>query len=406
MSDPDRFDPRPDMSTPSLEDTVDQSPHGDANPKVDVHQYAELITPARVAEHLARQRRGPGLPFRLMNTWRGRGRPALPRFAHIVAVGCQDMQRAVAHPLSEEELGAIVQHFAVGANILSAGEIVGWAVPVALITMTGGGLRTIRVPFYTPRVVFHQYPPRPAFVRKMGWAYGGVKGAAKVTVIRSWIPWLGLQGGRLLIYKWATGIAVNAFFQSFFGMRTFAHIKADERLSKVKKELTDRATRKREEMVRSARGVAVGSEASPRQRDEGPPSAGADGWRRRRRGVDDLAPATEMATPDGSEFHNKGAEGSNTAGQFGRDDAGSKKPREDAASSAWGADPIVQNLLDDDDASPVAPSARSQLLTRAQGRQATPKPQGRGDDVSTSAWDQVRRQAQEDSEKKSQGSDS
>ena len=211
-------------------------------------------------------------------------------------------------------------------------------------------------------------------------------------------------------------------FQAYSHTRTVAVMLSDKRLAN----LTEEWANKRQSAGHGQRHVdpglqqREGRDISPRA-DTGDGSGGD---------ADEMRPMKDLVSFDGSESQDGSKRGTGMEAQAGeanqslrrrselatqpkeaggmwagRPNTGNRQ--EEAASAAWDNDSTVQGIIDDD-ASPVAPTARqpTQTVLRQQRSRARQQTRPVDEDSSVPAWERVRQKAQEDVNRRNQESGS
>ncbi|KAL2110246.1 hypothetical protein VUR80DRAFT_1434 [Thermomyces stellatus] len=281
-------------------------------------------------------------------------------------------------PLTDEEIGALTDHWGASANVALTAKPAAFA--IALFLAWRGRAR-FRFPFWQPKWVNTGPDVFPNFSNPL--LHGR----------NARFAW---HTSRLTAYGLLCHYFVTPFFLSYAGVRATVSISSDPRLQEaVKESVKDLQAQKRINHMQRRTG-RIPTQFPPQeqggQADQSGTASGSGGWGDQ----DDASPqnpryqGNDLQNWDGPRGDSTGIS-PQTPRTYGtlRPQQQTPPPSSPSENPAWGDDPILQEL---DDASPVAPAAQAQDAPKRPQRQTRRPPPPSEDGVS--AWDRIREQAQ------------
>lgn len=279
-------------------------------------------------------------------------------------------------PLTDDEVGALTDHWGTSANVALVGKPAAFAVALFLAWRGRG---RFRFPFWQPKWVNTSPDVFPNFMNPL------LQGRP------ARFAW---HTGRLFSYTLLCSWVVTPLFLSYAGVRATVSISSDPRLQEaIKESVKDLKAQKTINHMQKRAGKAPTQ--FPPQEQGGQPGQSATGatgggWE------DDASPqSTRYQGNEAPRWGSSGADATGTSPQAPRT-YGTPRPQQQTPSppssserSGWGEDSILEEL---DDASPISPSSQAQDAPKRPQKQTRRPPPPSEDGVS--AWDRVREQAQ------------
>ncbi|PKS11548.1 hypothetical protein jhhlp_003313 [Lomentospora prolificans] len=353
----------------SWEDTLDPSDPNAPSP----------ITPERVQSVLeSRNRHVPAF----INMIYGDA-PKLHRT--IITKNLQNFQAQVlrTRALTDDEVGALADHWSASANIALTAKPFVWAMTLFL---TWRGRARFRFPFWQPKWVNTAPEVFPTISRPI------LNGRAAT------FAW---HASRLAVYAVFCNWFVTPFFLSYAGVRATVGISSDPRLQEAVKESVKDVQMQRRINHMQRRTGKIPTRFPPEQQDQAEQSGdhsqegGSESWGSR----DIQSPqASHLPEPSGTQRWNVPQKETSQPQQSQPYTTGTYQPRQSpkipqpSEPSTWEEDPILGEI-EEDDASPVAPSARAQEVRRQRAERA-PRRHAPPPDDGISAWERLRERAQ------------
>lgn len=312
-----------------------------------------------------------------------------PKLHHtIITKNLQNFQSQVlrSRPLTDDEIGALADHWSASANIALTAKPFVWSLAVFLAWR---GRARFRFPFWQPKWVNTSPDVFPTISRPI------LQGKA------ARVAW---HTARFGVYAVMCNWFVTPFFLSYAGVRATVSISSDPRLQEAVKESVKDIQAQRTINHMQRRTGQIPTQFPPAQREQNEdqgaehPTESSDSWGGR---TSDSPLASRFSETGHSQITRDAPQ--ERASQPEPYTTGTYQPRRPAASTAvpsepssWDKDPVLEELEgsdEEDDASPVAPSARSQEAKRQRAeRSRRPAPPPSDDGVS--AWDRLRERAQ------------
>lgn len=297
----------------------------------------------------------------------------------VITRNLQSFQSQVLRnrPLTDQEIGALTDHWGASANVALTGKPA--AMAVALFFAWRGRGR-FRFPFWQPKWVNTAPDVFPNFSNPL------LQGR------RARFAW---HTGRLAAYGLVCSYLVTPLFLSYAGVRATVSISSDPRLQEaIKESVKDIKAQKTINHMQKRTGK-VPTQFPPQERGGQPSQSAAGaaggGW------GDDASP--QSTSYQGNEPQKWDSPREDSPGSYSQAPRtyGNPRPQQQAPppppaseNPAWGGDDSI--LEEIDEASPVAPAAQPRETPKRPQKQSRRPPPPSEDGVS--AWERVREQAQ------------